>query len=173
MVIRATDEVVTLYWNFEAMDVGLITIHNSLTPPANNVGSFVLPTSFYAVANNKGFVQYNNGNFQALTFNGIKRYRAQLSFSGTNAPVATVMENSLGGTVVWARWGVGGYSGTLSGAFPLGKVTCNAMIPLIGMNMIAFNDTANTVNVTTTTMQGNAYQDVNTTQATIEITVSP
>lgn len=52
---------------------------------------------------------------------GVKRYVALLTQTGTNAPVATVLENSLGGTVVWTYDGVGGYSGTLSGAFPENK----------------------------------------------------
>ena len=46
-----------------------------------------------------------------------KVYTALLSQTGTNAPVATVLENTLGGTVVWTRTGVGTYIGTLTGAF--------------------------------------------------------
>ena len=48
-------------------------------------------------------------------------YTALLTQSGTNAPVATVLENTLGGIVVWTRSGVGEYIGTLAGAFPLNK----------------------------------------------------
>jgi hypothetical protein len=49
-----------------------------------------------------------------------------LTQNGTNAPVATVLENTLGGTVVWTYGdaftvGPGEYFGTLNGAFPLGK----------------------------------------------------
>lgn len=50
-----------------------------------------------------------------------KVYTALLTQSGTDAPVATVLENTLGGTVVWTRDGVGQYVGTLSGAFTSGK----------------------------------------------------
>ena len=50
-----------------------------------------------------------------------KVYTALLTQSGTDAPVATVLENTLGGTVVWTRAGVGEYIGTLAGAFPLNK----------------------------------------------------
>lgn len=50
-----------------------------------------------------------------------KVYRALLTQSGTAAPVATVLENSLGGTVVWARTGVGVYTGTLASAFTANK----------------------------------------------------
>lgn len=48
-------------------------------------------------------------------------YTALLNQTGTNAPVATVLENTLGGTVVWSYSSVGAYFGTLNGAFPSGK----------------------------------------------------
>lgn len=47
-----------------------------------------------------------------------KRYVANLTQTGTGAPVATVLENSLGGTLVWTRSDIGVYFGTLAGAFP-------------------------------------------------------
>lgn len=49
-----------------------------------------------------------------------KVYAALLTQSGTDAPVATVLENTLGGTVVWTRHGAGAYDGTLAGAFATG-----------------------------------------------------
>lgn len=49
--------------------------------------------------------------------NGVKVYRALLNQTGTADPVATVLENTLGGTVVWTRTDVGTYLGTLAGAF--------------------------------------------------------
>jgi hypothetical protein len=52
---------------------------------------------------------------------GVKRYVALLTQSGTDAPVATVLENSLGGTVVWTRVQQGYFQGTLTGAFPDNK----------------------------------------------------
>ncbi|MGL6283960.1 MAG: hypothetical protein ACRC2J_16275 [Microcoleaceae cyanobacterium] len=48
-------------------------------------------------------------------------YTALLSQSGTDAPVATVLQNTLGGTVVWTRAGIGEYEGTLAGAFTENK----------------------------------------------------
>ena len=50
-----------------------------------------------------------------------KVYTALLVQSGTNAPVATVLENTLGGTIVWSRNGAGDYSATLTGGFILNK----------------------------------------------------
>lgn len=52
---------------------------------------------------------------------GYKEYVALLTQSGTDAPVATVLYNDLGGTVVWTRGGVGLYEGTLTGAFTVNK----------------------------------------------------
>lgn len=46
-----------------------------------------------------------------------KVYVALLTQTGTDAPVATVLQNTLGGTVVWSRNGTGEYYGTLLGAF--------------------------------------------------------
>ena len=50
-----------------------------------------------------------------------KVYTALLTQSGTDAPVATVLENTLGGTVVWSRLGIGSFRATLVGAFTLNK----------------------------------------------------
>ncbi|MFH1852545.1 MAG: hypothetical protein ABIA75_09385 [Candidatus Neomarinimicrobiota bacterium] len=53
---------------------------------------------------------------------GVKVYRALLTQTGTDAPVATVLENSLGGVLVWTRSSTGVYTGTLAGVFLSGKV---------------------------------------------------
>ena len=53
-----------------------------------------------------------------------KVYTALLSQTGTNAPTATVLENTLGGTVVWSRLSTGTYVGTLAGAFAVNKTIC-------------------------------------------------
>jgi hypothetical protein len=45
-----------------------------------------------------------------------KVYTALLTQTGTDAPVATVLENTLGGTVVWSYEDVGHYRGTPSQA---------------------------------------------------------
>lgn len=53
-----------------------------------------------------------------------KKYTALISQSGTSAPTVTVLENALGGTVVWTRNSTGVYWGTLSGAFTASKTAC-------------------------------------------------
>ena len=52
---------------------------------------------------------------------GAKLYAALLAQSGTDAPVATVLQNDLGGTVVWGYTSTGVYTGTLTGAFVVNK----------------------------------------------------
>lgn len=70
-----------------------------------------------------------------------KVYTALLTQSGTNAPVATVLENTLGGEVVWSREDVGIYSGTLSGVFTLDKTYIST-----GIFDTAFTDAVGYVN---------------------------
>lgn len=48
-------------------------------------------------------------------------YTALLSQSGTSAPTATVLENTLGGSITWTRTTTGVYTGTLAGAFLVNK----------------------------------------------------
>lgn len=49
-----------------------------------------------------------------------KVYTALLSQIGTDDPVATVLENTIG-DIVWTRIGVGNFRGTLASAFTLNK----------------------------------------------------
>lgn len=49
-----------------------------------------------------------------------KVYSALLSQSGTSAPVATVLQNTIG-SIVWSRAAEGHYAATLAGAFTEGK----------------------------------------------------
>jgi len=63
---------------------------------------------------------------------GVKVYRAFINQAGTGAPVATVLENTLGGTPVWTRSDVGTYAGTLIGAFPANKTVCSVNMPVGG-----------------------------------------
>ena len=61
------------------------------------------------------------GQVQAVAARPYKVYTALLSQTGTDAPIATVLENTLGGTLVWARSSAGIYSGSLLNAFNLSK----------------------------------------------------
>ena len=55
---------------------------------------------------------------------GYLKYVALLTQTGENAPVAVVLENTLG-AVAWTRFSSGIYYGTLEGAFPEGKTWCS------------------------------------------------
>lgn len=61
---------------------------------------------------------FNPSGVEAST---VKVYRALLTQRGTDAPEATVLENTLGGTVVWTYNNVGIYIATLAGAFTANK----------------------------------------------------
>lgn len=50
-----------------------------------------------------------------------KVYTAIINQTGTANPIATVLENELGGTVVWSRNGVGDYFATLASVFTANK----------------------------------------------------
>lgn len=85
-----------------------IKANNSLT--ANT--TFTLPTT----DGTNGQVLTTNGS-GVLSFIGAKKYVALLSQTGTSAPTATVLENTLSGSIVWSYDNVGSYEGTLTGEF--------------------------------------------------------
>jgi hypothetical protein len=58
-----------------------------------------------------------------------KVYTALLTQTGTDAPVATVLENTLSGAIVWSYIYPGRYSGTLTGEF-----ISNKTVIFIGQN---------------------------------------
>jgi len=68
-----------------------------------------------------GKVRVSNGTTWAdVGGDGSKVYRAIINQSGTSAPVATVVVNSLG-AIVWSRSGAGLYRATLTNAFTVNK----------------------------------------------------
>jgi hypothetical protein len=65
-----------------------------------------------------------NGNLVITGTNNImpyKVYSALLSQNGTNDPVATVMQNTLGANVIWTRTSTGVYLGTCVGLLTVGQ----------------------------------------------------
>jgi hypothetical protein len=63
-------------------------------------------------------IDANNLNNDSVPY---KSYVALLTQTGTNAPVATVLENTLGGTPVWSYSDTGLYLLTLTGAWVTNK----------------------------------------------------
>lgn len=93
-------------------------------------GSNIAKTDRIAIAQDDG-----GGTFSSKYVTGeqlffYKKYVATITQTGTNAPVATVLENTLGGTVVWTRIAVGNYLGTLANKFP----TSSKVFLLVGQN---------------------------------------
>lgn len=77
-----------------------------------------------------------------------KTYAALLTQTGTDAPTAIVLQNTLGATVVWTRTGLGAYRATCTGKFTEDKTTWqinNAPIANEGANFAenAFPDSIN------------------------------
>ena len=85
--------------------------------------------------NGKISIKDKNGEVEQLptaSDDAIKIYKALISQDGENPPIVTVLENTLGGEVVWTRSAEGDYRGTLENAFPLGKT----LVYPYGMNYI-------------------------------------
>lgn len=87
-----------------------------------------------------------------------KVYTALLTQTGTDAPIAAILENTLGGDVIWTRNDVGHYTATLIGAFPDENkfftintekmIDPKTAIALEWLNSDSFNIYTNSVSVT-------------------------
>jgi len=111
------------------------------------------------------FVQNATGNY--------KKYVALISQTGTSAPTATVLENTLGGTVIWTRTGTGAYLATLTGVFTTNKtvvfITQTSGSSIVSSSYSSVNDVSvSTANSTT----ANAIDGV-LTNSSMEIRVYP
>jgi hypothetical protein len=104
-----------------------------------------------------------------------KVYVAVLNQTGTSAPVATVIENTLGGTVVWSYVALGVYDATLTGAFNSAKTAVffnkGEVNGTVSGKSGAFAHTLNTVRVITVSNGFSADGEVR--NSTIEIRVYP
>jgi outer membrane lipoprotein SlyB len=102
-----------------------------------------------------------------------------LTQSGTDAPVATVLENTLGGTVVWTRDGAGNYTATLAGAFTDNKTLITTQNYWDISNYVAitiFRNDSDTINVQSTdvsTFSSPSMADSLISSVAIEILVYP
>lgn len=93
-------------------------------------------------------------------------YSALLTQSGTNPPVATVLQNTLGGTVVWSYSSEGEYFGTLAGAFPASRTSVATTGG--GSVVAAGSGRTDDDNIYVITLANNSLQE-----ATIEVRVYP
>lgn len=101
-----------------------------------------------------------------------KAYAALISQTGTAAPTAIVLENTLGGTVVWTRSATGTYVGTLTAAFTASKTIAFIQKNQTGGlddNFVVGRATADTVGISTT--NGTALIDSLLSSTSLEIRV--
>jgi len=104
-----------------------------------------------------------------------KVYKATLTQVGTDAPTATVLKNTLGGTVVWTREGQGVYYGTMSNGFPDEKTLfiVGSATNDIGFGVRGRRETSSIVSVTTFDTTGATAVDDELVETSILIEVFP
>lgn len=95
----------------------------------------------------------------------IKTYKALLSQTGTNPPIATILQNTTGQTLTWSRSSAGFYKATAANTiFPLEKTTIFAECATIGTIINAGNDEngepSDRIYVSTRTHAGVAADDL-------------
>jgi len=143
--IAPTSRIATTYNNNQVADGALVSGFNNLVSSGkgvivtgnNNIvgdgasnisitsstGVTVLAgISNVSVTNSSGLtigesnISYNNGikSYNNITY---KKYIALLKQTGTNAPTATIIENTLTDLIAWTYNGVGNYTGTLTSEF--------------------------------------------------------
>lgn len=83
-------------------------------------GSKIAPTDRVPIAQDDGGGTFSSKYVTGEQLFGYKKYVALLSQTGTSAPTATVLENTIG-NIVWTRSFLGYYEGTLTGAFITNK----------------------------------------------------
>ena len=124
------------------------------------------------------FAKSNTGVIEAIgTNNALASYVATLTQSGTTAPVANVVQNSLLGNPaepVWSYVGVGDYLLTMANAFPTAGDTIifTGSAVAAGQTIVAAWISVNTISVKTYSAADAAANGVLTNSA-FEITVYP
>ena len=102
-----------------------------------------------------------------------KKYVALITQSEGAEPTQIILENTLGGTIVWTRSAAGSYIGTLTGAFPANNTFClsqadgNAPYVFFGQN------DANSVYLQSSNVNTLILADSLLTKTSIEIRVYP
>jgi hypothetical protein len=120
--------------------------------PVNNqqpvAGTLILPTDadrIYVTGEGQSVAQAIAAGVYYESNGGVLRYKAVLNQSGTDAPVATVLVDTIGGS--WARDSNGAYTYTKNGAFTVGHVWLSVYpnynaTEAIGFNLERSNDNA-------------------------------
>ena len=98
---------------------------------------------------------------------GYKVYTALLTQAGTAAPVATVLQDTLVGTITWTRTGVGAYTATIAN----GLFTLNKTMVFINNGSATATTNIKWASPTTTTITIDTSTDSALTAASIEIRI--
>lgn len=109
----------------------------------------------------------NKGEIEIPPMPPYKKYVALLSQSGTDAPVATVLENTIG-DIVWSYDNVGSYIATLLDAFPPEKTYIFVSHSATGL--LAYGAFGNTISLITADYTDNQQNNF-LNNVTIEIRV--
>lgn len=96
-------------------------------------------------------VDYLCTRLEGIQPTGVKVYRAFISQTGVNDPVATVMQSDLSGPLVWTRNAAGDYYATLAGEFvgDTSKVFLMAMNQNATKQVFAYVNDANSIGFAT------------------------
>ena len=98
---------------------------------------------------------------------GYTVYTALLTQAGTAVPVATVLQNTTGGTIAWTRTGAGTYTGTITSSL----FTLNKTMVFINNGSTLSNLNISWASPTTSTITIGASADSVLTTASLEIRI--
>lgn len=97
--------------NIQNRGTNCLAVGNNIVIPDSCTNLIVFGSNITADENSTGLI---------LNY---KSYVALITQTGTSAPTLNILENTIG-DIVWTRFGVGDYRGTLTGAFINNKVIC-------------------------------------------------
>jgi hypothetical protein len=121
---QITASTISIFDNVTNKQVGFST-NSGLNLKTNGTGYFAILKSNLLTTQDRIFQFPDQAGTLALTTDiptpAYRVYTAILTQSGTNAPVATVLENTLGGTVTFEYTGPGLYNAVLAGEFTINK----------------------------------------------------
>jgi hypothetical protein len=125
--------------NIQNRGTNCLAVGNNIVIPASCENLIVFGSNITADENSTGLL---------LNY---KSYVALISQTGTAAPTVTILENTIG-DIVWSFQATGEYFGTLTGAFPSGKVITfsNQIEPLETITIQRKNDNAIAITTFTT-----------------------
>ena len=123
----------------DLLNESTITLEKNITPILsidgsnyliNNFNSTNIKEDFEAIITESDLISLGgSGSSEPVDSRPYKVYTALLTQLGATAPIATVLENTLGGEVVWSYEGAGDYSATLLGRFTVDRTYATVNCP--------------------------------------------